>query len=126
MRIMEKDIGALIRELSEIYDENSQDTFITLYLKKDALDEKFLKRRERVCISFLKGDEQRNFIHTKPNILTDRNINTKANSSPHENCPECKQKSIRIGLQYYFRCFLRDIFYMKIVQFFLVLTILLS
>ena len=68
MRNMEKDIGALIRELSEIYDKNSQDTYITLYLKKDALDEKFLKRRERTCISFLKGDEQRNFIHTMEEI----------------------------------------------------------
>jgi len=65
---MEKDIGALIRELSEIYDKNSQDTYITLYLKKDALDEKFLKRRERACISFLKGDEQRNFTDTMEEI----------------------------------------------------------
>ncbi len=65
---MEKDIGSLIRELSEIYDKNSQDAYITLYLKKDALDEKFLKRRERACRSFLKGDEQRNFTDTMEEI----------------------------------------------------------
>ena len=43
---MEIDLAKTIRELSEIYDKNSQDTFISLYINKIS-DPKFIQRREK-------------------------------------------------------------------------------
>jgi len=65
---MENDLHNIIRELSEIYDKNSSDTFLTLYIKKDSLDNKFLKRREKACKSLLSGSEQKNFESTMEEI----------------------------------------------------------
>jgi peptide chain release factor subunit 1 len=64
MRNMKVDLNEVLRELSEMYDEDSSDTYVTLYLKKDALDQKFLERREKACRSLLKGDEKKNFTDT--------------------------------------------------------------
>ena len=47
---MKNNLNEVIRELSEIYDNDSQDTYITLYLNANALDEKFLERREKDSI----------------------------------------------------------------------------
>jgi len=60
---MTTDLSEVIRELSEVYDENSQDTYVTLYLNK-ATNGVFLQKREQVCTALLKGDERKNFVHT--------------------------------------------------------------
>ena len=60
---MTNDLGKLIRELSEIYDTESKDTFVSVYINKIA-DPKYLNRRENTCKSLLKGDEQKNFEDT--------------------------------------------------------------
>ena len=52
---MKEKIKELIEELSEIYDEDSEDTFISLYANKKTY-RKFIDRRIRVCRSILKGD----------------------------------------------------------------------
>lgn len=60
---MKNDLDELIRELSEIYDVGSQDTFVTVYINKNS-DVKFLDKREKACRSLLKGEEQKNFTNT--------------------------------------------------------------
>jgi peptide chain release factor subunit 1 len=64
---MTENLSKLIRELSEIYDTDSNDTYVSLYLnKKD--DRKFLDRRIRACKSILKGDLLKNFNETLEDI----------------------------------------------------------
>ena len=65
---MKNNLNETIRELSEIYDNDSQNTYVTLYLSKDALDEKFLERRENACTKLLTGEEQKNFTETMVEI----------------------------------------------------------
>jgi len=60
---MKNDLRNLIRELSEMYDINSQDTYISVYLNKNT-DKTFLEKRGNVCKSLLDKDEQKNFIET--------------------------------------------------------------
>jgi peptide chain release factor subunit 1 len=72
------DISELIRDLSEIYDTNSQNTYVTLYIKKGA-NEKFLERREKVCKSLLSGEELKNFINTIKEIKEFLNRNSSNN-----------------------------------------------
>jgi len=60
---MNIDLRKEIRELSEIYDENSQDTYISVYLNKIS-DSSFLEKRENICRSLLEGKEQENLIKT--------------------------------------------------------------
>ena len=76
---MKVDLNEVLRELSEMYDEDSSDTYVTLYLKKDALDQKFLLRREKACRSLLKGDEKRNFTDTMEAIREFLKKNVSAN-----------------------------------------------
>ena len=64
---MTEDLSDFIRELSEIYDPNSNDTYISLYLSKDA-DRKFIDRRIRACRTVLKDDTLKNFNNTIENI----------------------------------------------------------
>ncbi len=61
------DLSELIRELSKMYDADSRDTYITLYLNKDK-NVKFLEKRERTCKSLLPGEEQKNFTNTMEEI----------------------------------------------------------
>ena len=61
------DLSELIRELSEIYDPDSRDTYVSIYINKDA-NVKFLDRREKACKSLLSGEEQKNFINTMEKI----------------------------------------------------------
>jgi len=61
---MKNDLDELIRELSEIYDADSQDMYVTTYINKKALDVKFLDQRERACKLLLKGEELKNFGNT--------------------------------------------------------------
>ena len=60
---MKHDLQKIIRELSEIYDENSQDTYVSVYLNKNR-DKAFLEKRVNICNSLLDGVEQKNFIET--------------------------------------------------------------
>jgi len=62
------DLDTNIRELSEIYDENSLDTYISIYLSKNSLDNKFLEKREKACKSILKDEILKNFIETMEEI----------------------------------------------------------
>ena len=64
---MSEDISRFIRELSEVYDPDNMDTYISLYLNKD-VNEKFIERRVKACESVLKKDELKNFIDTMEDI----------------------------------------------------------
>lgn len=57
---MTSELEKTLRELSEIYDKESEDTFISLYFH-EGLDSKFLQRRKKACRSILKGDILDNF-----------------------------------------------------------------
>ncbi len=73
--ILQKNLYELIKELSEVYDPDSNDTYISLYLNKEAW-EKFINRREKACKSVLKREELENFIATMDDIrvVINRNI----------------------------------------------------
>ena len=60
-------LDEFIRELSEIYDPKSNDTYVSLYFSKGS-DRKFIERRIRACKSILKGDFLNNFISTMEDI----------------------------------------------------------
>lgn len=60
---MTDNLGEFIRELSEIYDPDSNDTYVSLYLSKGT-DRKFIDRRIRTIRSILKGESQKNFNFT--------------------------------------------------------------
>ncbi|UCH71685.1 MAG: hypothetical protein JSW62_04615 [Thermoplasmatales archaeon] len=64
---MTENLSKLIRELSEIYDSDSNDTYVSLYLNKKT-ERKFLDRRIRACRSILKGDLLKNFNETLEDI----------------------------------------------------------
>jgi peptide chain release factor subunit 1 len=64
---MTENIDELIRELSEIYDPDSIDSFVSLYLHKD-IDSKFIDRRVRAVESVLKGQELKIFQDTMEEI----------------------------------------------------------
>jgi len=65
---MTDNIANLIKELSEMYDPESNNTYISLYLNKK--DKKFLEKRIKVCKTVLKGEELNNFIETIDEIKT--------------------------------------------------------
>lgn len=60
---MTEKLGTFIKELSEVYDPDSKDTYISLYLNKH-VDKKFIDRREKACKTVLKGEELENFTKT--------------------------------------------------------------
>lgn len=60
---MKEDINGFIRELSELYDTDSNDTYVSLYFNKNS-DSKFLQRRIKACKAILKGEELKNFTET--------------------------------------------------------------
>jgi len=51
---MNEDLNGVVRELSEIYDPDSDDTFVSLYFSKDFYN-KFLERRKKAIKFILKG-----------------------------------------------------------------------
>ncbi len=57
------DLKSNLRELSEIYDESSEDSYVSLYLSK-GFDTKFLDRRTKAIKKILKGTELKNFEET--------------------------------------------------------------
>ena len=71
---MSEDLKATIRELSEIYDKDSDDTFVSLYFS-EGLDTKFVERRKKAIGSILRGDLLDNFNKSMKSIeLELRNI----------------------------------------------------
>jgi peptide chain release factor subunit 1 len=66
---MTKNLNELVRELSEIYDPKSNDSFVSLYYAK-GYDDKFINRRIRAIQSVLKGNELQNFNKTMNQIQT--------------------------------------------------------
>jgi len=64
---MEQNLNEIIRELSEIYDKDSEDTFVSVYLSK-TLDTKFIQRRIKACRAILSGNELNNFDLSVKNI----------------------------------------------------------
>jgi peptide chain release factor subunit 1 len=60
---MTENIKEIIEELSEIYDKDSEDTFVSLYANKKTY-RKFLESRIRTCKSILKSNELENFNKT--------------------------------------------------------------
>ncbi|KAA0003924.1 MAG: hypothetical protein FE048_00565 [Thermoplasmata archaeon] len=61
-----KDYSLIIKELSSIYDNDSMDTFVSLYY--NGKDEKFIRKRERICSAILEGEELENFVKTMKKI----------------------------------------------------------
>jgi len=47
-----------IKELSEVYDSENKDTFITLFLNIDRFNDKFFEKRKKTCKSVLKGTRE--------------------------------------------------------------------
>lgn len=64
---MQIDLNEFIKELSEVYDSDSRDTYISLYLS-NCIDEKFIERRIKACRTALKGEDRKNFIDTMEDI----------------------------------------------------------
>lgn len=61
------DLQPLIRELSEYYDKESKNTFVSVYFNKQD-DPKFLEKRESTCSSLLSKEEADFFEQTMDNI----------------------------------------------------------
>ncbi|MDI6917707.1 MAG: Vms1/Ankzf1 family peptidyl-tRNA hydrolase [Thermoplasmatales archaeon] len=51
-----KNIG--IKGLSEVYDSESRDSYVSLYLNMESLDNKFVERRKKTCSSVLKENRE--------------------------------------------------------------------
>ncbi len=64
---MKQNLVNTVRELSELYDKDSDDSYVSIYLN-NGLDTKFLDRRINVCKSILKGEELTNFDKTIQDI----------------------------------------------------------
>ncbi len=64
---MTDNLKELIRELSEIYDSDSEDTFISLFINKNTY-RKFIDRRIKACRFILKGNILNNFNKTIEDI----------------------------------------------------------
>lgn len=64
---MNKELQKAIKELSQLYDKDSKDVFITIYLNPQS-DEKFLKKRMQSCQALLDKDEQENFKKTMEKV----------------------------------------------------------
>ena len=65
---MSENLSEFIRKLSEAYDPDSEDSFVSLYINK-AVDKKFIDRRIKACKSILKGYELKNFTNTVNDIF---------------------------------------------------------
>jgi len=75
---MKENLSEFIRELSEIYDPDSMDIYVSLYLDKDR-NRKFIDRRVKVCRAVLIGEELKNFISTMEDIRDALRKNTGSN-----------------------------------------------
>jgi len=77
MSNMREDLKALIKELAEIYDPESRDYYISLYLGKYKEKNNLLDQRQKACQSVLTGHELHNFLKTIEDIkqFLKKNIN---------------------------------------------------
>ncbi|KYK32666.1 MAG: hypothetical protein AYK22_07115 [Thermoplasmatales archaeon SG8-52-3] len=74
----QENINDLIRVLSEVYDENSENTFVSLYANKKTY-KKFIDHRIRECKLILKDDILKNFNKTIEDIKGNlKNFNSKS------------------------------------------------
>ena len=64
---MAENLDEFIRELSEVYDPESNDTYVSFYLNKRS-NRKFIDRRIKAVRSILKGDSLKNFNDTLSEI----------------------------------------------------------
>ena len=75
---MTTDYSSILKELSELYDSQSKDTYVSVYFSKHN-DPKFLEKRTAACQRLLDKDEQDNFADTikqiKEYIKTSRDNN---------------------------------------------------
>jgi len=84
---MKQNLVNTVRELSELYDKDSEDSYVSIYLNND-FDTKFLDRRMKVCRSLLKDEELINFdktIQDIKKILEKKNDKKLAVFSSHKN-----------------------------------------
>lgn len=65
---MGEQLDEIIRELSEMYDADNKDSFVSLYVNKGD-EEKFIERRMRACKSVFKGDELKHFEDTMDDVF---------------------------------------------------------
>ena len=96
---MSESLNDFIRELSEMYDQESKDTYVSVYLNKDAND-KFIKRRIKACESILKGDELKNFANSikeiQDVIKQNKNNNIAVFSSHKHNFLRYESLSVKV------------------------------
>jgi peptide chain release factor subunit 1 len=64
---MKPDLNNVLRELSEVYDEQSMNTYVSVYVNKQG-DSAFLEKRIHACQSLLNRDEQDNFLASMETI----------------------------------------------------------
>jgi len=64
---MNDNLQNIIKELSQLYDEESKDVFVTIYLNR-LDDEHFIKKRMHSCEVLLKKDEKENFKQTMEKV----------------------------------------------------------
>jgi len=61
---MSEKINTVIKVLSEVYDIDSKDTYVSMYLNKQKNYQKFLDKRIKAITTILKGDILKNFTET--------------------------------------------------------------
>ncbi len=64
---MERELKQSIKELSEVFDEQSKDVFITIYWNRFE-DPKFIQKRMKSCEALLDKEEKENFIETMKKV----------------------------------------------------------
>jgi peptide chain release factor subunit 1 len=64
---MDTELQQSIKKLSELYDDQSKDVFVTIYLNRQE-DPKFIKKRIQSCEALLEKDEKENFVETMKKV----------------------------------------------------------
>jgi peptide chain release factor subunit 1 len=75
---MKNDLDEIVKELSNIFDPGSKNTYVTLYIR-NKISNRFFEKRKEACKAALSGDEQKNFIKTieKINEFLKKNVDFK-------------------------------------------------
>jgi len=93
---MVDDLEKILRELSDVYDFDSSDSYVSLYINKKS-NKKFLDRRIKACKTILKGEDLKNFLNTINDIEEKIRDNTAIFASHKNNFQ--KQISLPIELE---------------------------
>ena len=93
---MVDDLEKILRELSDIYDQDSSNSYISLYINKKS-NKKFIDRRIKACKTILKGEDLENFLNTINDIERKIRDNTAIFASRKNNFQ--KQISLPIELE---------------------------